>query len=589
MTDAKNQLEEYVRGMSADELAQFAAFIAARAGASPDAPAPGVRQYVGARYVPVFADPLEWSSAQGYEPLTIVAYQGNSYTSMQSVPAGIDITNTEYWAQTGNYNAQIEAYRQEVLNYANKVDGILSNAAFVSLADIGGKANDPMFDNSTVINGYFTREKAYSQVLYVPEGVWYINTSLDLTWCEIVCEGTFKCASTFSASTYATSTFTSVPYAVMIGYGAEGDYTFDTDLDTFITRKSWALNLDCNLVTNLTGVVMHRTWKCHLTADIYNALKYGVFTGLYITESEIDASVGIFHQHGTTVVGDTGIVVRAPDAILNNIITMHYLCGVDFQAPNTILNYWHGYGYYDAAKNGVGIRFSTGGAFVIGTVFNDGCMYCLDFKPGKYRPSAYIKQYFEIGRTAKNQMYLVDNFDCSWCWLTIDNLDIPFDNDDTVIKNFICNYLVRMPVQHHAGPKYMHMKLGLSPKRLVTFGSPNDPYWDAFDVWNLPICETPIVDIQSNQAGFTKAVLNAKHIYAIDESPLYKNTAGRVEISTHDNFTSFSSSSAGMRVELRGDNAIYENNVQSVGGEGSTQVNINVAQIPATFQTITLN
>lgn len=121
MADVKNQLEEYVRGMSADELAQFAAFIAARAGASPDAPAPGVRQYVGARYVPLFADPLEWSSAQGYGPLTIVVYQGNSYTSKQSVPAGIDIANTEYWAQTGNYNAQIEAYRQEVLAYDERI------------------------------------------------------------------------------------------------------------------------------------------------------------------------------------------------------------------------------------------------------------------------------------------------------------------------------------------------------------------------------------------------------------------------------------------------------------------------------------
>lgn len=121
MTDAKNQLEEYVRGMGADELAQFAAFIAARAGASPDAPAPGVRQYVGARYVPLFADPLEWSDQREYEPLTIVAYQGNSYTSMQSVPVGADINNTAYWAQTGNYNAQIEAYRQEVRAFDGRI------------------------------------------------------------------------------------------------------------------------------------------------------------------------------------------------------------------------------------------------------------------------------------------------------------------------------------------------------------------------------------------------------------------------------------------------------------------------------------
>lgn len=121
MTDAKNRLEEYVRGMGADELAQFATFIAARAGLSPDAPAPGARQYVGARYVPVFADPLEWSSTQGYESLTVVLHEGNSYTSRQSVPVGIDIGNTAYWAETGNYNAQIEAYRQEVLAYDGRI------------------------------------------------------------------------------------------------------------------------------------------------------------------------------------------------------------------------------------------------------------------------------------------------------------------------------------------------------------------------------------------------------------------------------------------------------------------------------------
>lgn len=138
MADAKNQLEEYVRGMSADELAQFAAFIAARAGASPDAPAPGVRQYVGARYVPVFADPLKWSDQREYEPLTIVIYQGNSYTSMQSVPVGVDINNTAYWAQTGNYNAQIEAYRQEVLTYDGRITANANAIAAETQARING-------------------------------------------------------------------------------------------------------------------------------------------------------------------------------------------------------------------------------------------------------------------------------------------------------------------------------------------------------------------------------------------------------------------------------------------------------------------
>lgn len=138
MADAKNRLEEYVRGMGADELAQFAAFIAARAGASPDAPAPGVRQYVGARYVPVFADPLEWSDAIGYEPLTVVLHEGNSYTSRQSVPVGIDINNTAYWAETGNYSAQVEAYRQEVLAYDGRITANANAIAAETQARING-------------------------------------------------------------------------------------------------------------------------------------------------------------------------------------------------------------------------------------------------------------------------------------------------------------------------------------------------------------------------------------------------------------------------------------------------------------------
>lgn len=80
-----------------------------------------VTQYIGARYVPFFAEPLAWDITKQYEPLTIVYYQGNSYTSKQAVPANIDIANEDFWAITGNYNAQIEQYRQEVTTYDNRI------------------------------------------------------------------------------------------------------------------------------------------------------------------------------------------------------------------------------------------------------------------------------------------------------------------------------------------------------------------------------------------------------------------------------------------------------------------------------------
>lgn len=81
-----------------------------------------VTQYIGARYVPLFADPIEWDSTRTYEPLTIVYSGGNSYTSRQFVPKGIPIDNESYWALTCNYNAQIEQYRTEVAQYDARIE-----------------------------------------------------------------------------------------------------------------------------------------------------------------------------------------------------------------------------------------------------------------------------------------------------------------------------------------------------------------------------------------------------------------------------------------------------------------------------------
>lgn len=80
-----------------------------------------VIRYIGARYVPVFADPVEWDNTLTYEPLTIVTYQGASYTSKQAVPVGIEITNDDYWVATGNYNAQVDAYRRDVQAFDGRI------------------------------------------------------------------------------------------------------------------------------------------------------------------------------------------------------------------------------------------------------------------------------------------------------------------------------------------------------------------------------------------------------------------------------------------------------------------------------------
>ena len=89
-----------------------------------------VTQYIGARYVPKFFDNpsggSDWVSGVAYEPLTIVTYLSNSYTSKKPVPAtvGDPSRNLDYWAPTGVYNAQVEEYRQLALSLESRVDDL---------------------------------------------------------------------------------------------------------------------------------------------------------------------------------------------------------------------------------------------------------------------------------------------------------------------------------------------------------------------------------------------------------------------------------------------------------------------------------
>lgn len=78
------------------------------------------RQYVGARYVPQFFNNPDgsWDWAQGfqYEPLTIVKYGSNAYTSKKLVPSTVTSPNlnNEYWALTGDYNGFIQDLEAKV-------------------------------------------------------------------------------------------------------------------------------------------------------------------------------------------------------------------------------------------------------------------------------------------------------------------------------------------------------------------------------------------------------------------------------------------------------------------------------------------
>ena len=119
-----------------------------------------VTQYIGARYVPIMATPIEWSDATAYEPLTIVTHEGNSYTSRQYVPVGIDILNDNYWALTGNYNAQVEQYRQEVRGFDERITNNTTAIANETSARETAIANETSARETAIANETSARETA---------------------------------------------------------------------------------------------------------------------------------------------------------------------------------------------------------------------------------------------------------------------------------------------------------------------------------------------------------------------------------------------------------------------------------------------
>ena len=114
------------------------------------------RQYIGARYVPKFADPVTWNKALSYEAMTIVTHLGNSFTSKIPVPAGIDISNTTYWVNTGNFNAQVNQLTNDVAKVKGDVTAISED-----VTSLNGDVAD-LSANVTALNGDVASLSAYT-------------------------------------------------------------------------------------------------------------------------------------------------------------------------------------------------------------------------------------------------------------------------------------------------------------------------------------------------------------------------------------------------------------------------------------------
>ena len=117
-------------------------------------------RYIGARYVPILAG--DWDNTNEYEPLTIVQYQGDSYTSKMYVPAGVAITNTQYWIKTANFNQQLAHMEDEWANYQLDIEEMINdyfndNAPILDNAVRFPDLNGTLINNPTNPGGPDTR------------------------------------------------------------------------------------------------------------------------------------------------------------------------------------------------------------------------------------------------------------------------------------------------------------------------------------------------------------------------------------------------------------------------------------------------
>ena len=80
-----------------------------------------IKKYIGARYAPKFIG--AWDKSSEYAALSVVYTNEQSYVSRKTVPANTEITNTEFWIKSADWNAQVAQYNQNVEKYENEVHG----------------------------------------------------------------------------------------------------------------------------------------------------------------------------------------------------------------------------------------------------------------------------------------------------------------------------------------------------------------------------------------------------------------------------------------------------------------------------------
>lgn len=228
---------------------------------------PKYNTYIGARYVPLIDG--AWNNTKQYEPLTIVTYQGNSYTSKTYVPVGVDINNETYWVLSGNYNAQVAALQEQVTQNTEDIATIndkldtLQTSPYISVKSYGAIGDGVTDDTNAILAAINAANNG--DIIYFPNATYKISTvsisknvTIDLCGSTIISDGVAFSAdapSPASLSLAAQYTAYSIPKFTLSSPPSTslGDLVIFTSSDLYDTSRTYYYKGGCATVIASTG------------------------------------------------------------------------------------------------------------------------------------------------------------------------------------------------------------------------------------------------------------------------------------------------------------------------------------------------
>ena len=282
------------------------------------------RQYIGARYVPKFyvnsANTSEWTAGVEYEPLTVVTYNGNSYTSKTTVPAtvGNPSLNPSYWVISGVYNAQLGQFAERLDSAEASIADLEddSEKLFWYTPEMFGAAGDGVTDDAAAIQAMFNAMSEYDAAVF--SGRYICRSQIRITQNNIRLSGGFTRAEYNPVIKFEVSGTTGlvitgsgigVSNLVFRGTGASGIETFLIELDASLNDGNIdAIFTDCAFFS-AKGAIVARGRNVNCTDCMFSTLALGL---------QFETIVGLTTEYRGFIL--QGCRVHAVNTLVNSLL-----------------------------------------------------------------------------------------------------------------------------------------------------------------------------------------------------------------------------------------------------------------------------